>query len=70
MTRQADSQPSFGDRLLNPAASVGNPTRIGVFVETIVRRGRMNPGRWARLTDKQGLFWEVMQDSLVRCDDE
>jgi len=52
-------RPKFGARILNNAAGKSNPWRIGYYVETIVRKGRvMNPGTYLRLTDKHGDFWE------------
>lgn len=51
--------PTFGQCIRNPAASISNPQRDGYYVETIVRRGRVNKGRWWRLTDGEGRFWEI-----------
>ena len=52
-------RPKFGARVLNHAAGKSNPRRIGYYVETIVRKGRvMYPGTYLRLTDKKGDFWE------------
>lgn len=51
--------PTFGQRIRNPAASIFNPHCDGYYVETIVRTGRANKGRWWRLTDGHGVFWEI-----------
>ncbi len=58
----------FGDKVENPDASPDNPIAVGYFVETIRRRGKLNPGKWARLTDRKGWFWEVKYDALVACE--
>jgi hypothetical protein len=51
--------PTFGQVIRNPHASVSNPQRDGYYVETVVRRGRVNKGAWWRLTDGAGVFWEI-----------
>lgn len=61
-------RPVFGAWFRNLYASENNPTRTGMYVETIRRRGKMNPGRWYRLTDGKGAFWEVLAKDLVKLD--
>lgn len=52
--------PIFGvTKLRNPYVSETNPQRDGVYVETIRRTGRLNPGTYYRLTDGNGKFWEI-----------
>ena len=54
-----DKRIQFGDAILNRAASESNPRRVGYYVETVRRKGRVvNPGTYLRLTDKRGDFWE------------
>lgn len=56
-------RPTFGQWFENPVASPSNPRRVGMFVRTVRRRGRMNPGLWWELTD--GLdFWQVRPENL------
>lgn len=50
-------KPKFGERVENPVAGPANPRRIGMFVRTVRRSGRLNPGTWWQLTDGQGDFW-------------
>lgn len=50
--------PMFGERIMGIWAGEQNPHRIGRYVETKRRTGRMNPGTWYRLTDGKGNFWE------------
>ena len=49
----------FCDRVENGWASERNPHRIGYFVRSGYRRGKLNPGPWIELTDKEGAFWEL-----------
>ena len=42
-----------------------NPHRDGLFVEHIRRTGRLNPGRFVRLTNGAGEFWEYEMDAVV-----
>jgi hypothetical protein len=57
--------PTFGTRVLNTVASESNPHRTGLFVEVVtIPRGRMNAGRWWRLTDGRGKFWKVRPEFL------
>lgn len=58
-TVNAGRAPRFGDYLLNPWAGENNPNRKGYFVESKKVTGRLNPGLWYRLTDKNGKFWEI-----------
>lgn len=46
-------------------ASMNNPHKVGTYVETIRRRGRMNPGKHYRVTDGKGDFWEVPKDNAL-----
>ena len=55
----------FGDRVTNTVASDNNPQKHGTFVRYVVRRGQMNPGRWAECTDGDGTFWESNPANLV-----
>lgn len=50
-------------------AGEGNPHRDGIFVEHIRRTGKMNPGRWLRLTDGKGDFWEFEMNAVVIWED-
>jgi len=50
--------PVFGERIMGIWAGESNPHRIGRYVETKRRTGRLNPGVWYRLTDGRGGFWE------------
>lgn len=60
--------PTFGQRFTNEVASDDNPTKHGMFVETITRaHGQMNPGTWWRLTDGRGRFWESRPENLAPC---
>ena len=55
---RGDSRPpKFGERIMGIWAGQENPIRIGMYVETIRRTGRLNPGTWYRLTDGKGRFW-------------
>ena len=51
--------PRFGDRIVNTAASVRNPIKMGIFVRRVVKTGFVNPGVWYELTDGNGKFWRV-----------
>lgn len=55
----------FGKTIIRSKyASEDNPQREGVFVETVRRKGRMNPGIYLRVTDTKGKFWEYPVDSV------
>lgn len=43
----------------NVYASDDNPHKRGIYVRTIRRNGRMNPGIHLELTDGNGEFWTV-----------
>lgn len=50
--------PVFGkSRYFNRWASVNNPQRVGTYVRTVRRTGRLNPGTFYELTDGKGEFW-------------
>lgn len=56
-------KPRFGvTKIRNPYVADDNPHRDGIYVETIRRTGRLNPGTWYRLTDGKGAFWELKAD--------
>lgn len=50
--------PIFGEQIMGIWAGESNPQRVGRYVETRRRTGRLNPGVWYRLTDGRGSFWE------------
>lgn len=50
-------QPKLRDWMRGIYASPDNPIRDGMYVETIVRMGRLNPGKFYRLTNGKGKFW-------------
>lgn len=50
--------PQFGQVLRMIYASDDNPHKYGFYVETIVRRGKLNPGVCYRMTNGKGDFWE------------
>lgn len=54
----------FGQPVRNGYASEGNPIRDGLFVRWVHRTGRLNPGKYAELTDGKGKFWMVKPDAL------
>lgn len=63
---RADSRPpKFGELIMGIWASEDNPQRIGRYVETIRRSGRLNPGTWYRLTDGKGHFWSYEADQTL-----
>ena len=56
----------FGKTLIcSKHASMNNPHKVGIFVELIRRKGRMNPGVHYRVTDGKGDFWEVPKDNAL-----
>lgn len=58
--------PKFGEWLRGIYASEDNPIRDGMYVETIyVPKGKMNAGKWYRLTDGKGMFWKFEADAVV-----
>ncbi len=55
--------PTFGKTIVTlPAAGEANPHRTGIYVETIHRAGRLNPGKHYRVTNGRGDFWMVRHD--------
>ena len=62
--------PKFGDKIRGIHASERNPIRDGFYVETIHRKGRMNPGKWYGLTDGKGRFWEFEADATIPVPEE
>ena len=60
--------PKFGEWMRGIYASESNPQRDGMYVETIVRTGRMNKGAFYRLTDGKGNFWEYPVESTIYID--
>lgn len=61
------SNPQFGEWFTGIYASDLNPQKHGMYVRTIVRKGRvMNPGTSYELTDGKGNFWEYPRESVVR----
>lgn len=64
----AGRKPEFGDLMMNPWASDGNPHRDGFFVRVTSKTGRVNPGIWYEMTDRKGSFWEVNGNTMMFCD--
>jgi hypothetical protein len=62
------SEPRFGDRVRGIYAGETNPRREGFYVETVIRRGRLNPGKHYRITDGAGDFWETPAPSVQPVD--
>ena len=58
-------QPKLGDWMRGIYASVDNPIRDGMYVETIYRTGRLNPGKFYRLTNGKGKFWMHPAEATV-----
>ena len=58
-------RPVFGTRMRGIFAGESNPHRDGYYVETIRRTGRMNRGKFYRLTDGAGRFWEYPAESTI-----
>lgn len=49
----------FGETIIeNINASDDDPCKRGVYVRTIRRTGRMNPGVYVEVTDRNGKFWQ------------
>ena len=59
-------EPKFGEWLRGIHASESNPHRDGMYVRTIHRKGRMNPGKFYELTDGNGAFWMYPAQSVER----
>lgn len=53
-------RPKFGDWIRGIYASERNPNRDGMYVRTIRRTGRLNPGVYYELTDGNGRFWQFL----------
>ena len=51
-------KPRFGAVIKGIHASDSNPHQYGYYVETIIRKGALNSGRFYRCTDGNGDFWE------------
>ena len=60
------SKPKFGEWLRGIYASESNPQRDGMYVRTIRRTGRMNPGTFYEMTDGNGRFWQYPAQSVER----
>ena len=60
------SEPKFGEWLRGIHASESNPHRDGMYVRTVRRTGRMNPGKFYELTDGRGDFWQYPAKSVTR----
>jgi hypothetical protein len=60
--------PKFGEWLRGIYASERNPLRDGMYVRTIRRSGRCNPGTFYELTDGNGEFWQYPRQSVIRLD--
>lgn len=60
--------PKFGEWLRGIYASERNPLRDGMYVRTIRRTGRCNPGTYYELTDGKGNFWQYPRESVIRLD--
>lgn len=58
--------PKFGEPVENTYASLSNPTRVGLFVKSGRRTGRLNPGVYWTLTDGRGKFWDMSPDNCRR----
>lgn len=56
----------FGEKVENLKAGPDNPYRRAYFVRSFTRRGRLNPGHIAELTDGTGYFWETEVGNLRR----
>ena len=57
--------PKFGQTICMIYASDDNPQKYGIYVETIVRRGKLNPGFNYRITNGRGDFWECAAKDCV-----
>lgn len=61
-------KPKFGERMRGVWASERNPKRDGIYVRTVIRRGKLNPGTWYELTDGKGKFWQYEAAQTVFLD--
>lgn len=64
----AGRKPEFGDLMMNPWAGDANPRHIANFVREIRKTGRVNPGLWYEMTDRNGNFWEVGGNTMIFLD--
>lgn len=55
----------FGEKLLSIHASERNPHRVGMFVRSYTRTGRLNPGQFVELTDGKGDFWDTWEKNVI-----
>jgi len=58
-------EPKFGQRMCMKFASDDNPLKYGLFVRTVIRKGRVNSGRHYELTDGHGDFWKCRDIDAV-----
>ena len=58
-------EPKFGEWLRGIYASERNPLRDGMYVRTVRRTGRCNPGKYYELTDGNGKFWMYPATSTI-----
>ena len=58
--------PKFGEWLRGIYASESNPHRDGMYVRTIRRTGKLNPGVHYEVTDGNGKFWQYPAQSVER----
>ena len=63
--RIMSDKPKFGQMMRGTYASADNPQRDGMYVRTILRKGRVNPGKYYELTDGNGHFWNYPIESIV-----
>ena len=59
-------EPKFGEWLRGIYASESNPHRDGMYVRTIRRTGKLNPGVHYEVTDGNGKFWQYPAQSVER----
>lgn len=59
-------EPKFGEWLRGIYASESNPHRDGMYVRTIHRTGKLNPGIHYEVTDGNGTFWQYPAQSVER----
>ena len=64
--RSLNPPPVFGEWLRGIYASERNPQRDGMYVRTIRRTGRTNPGTYYELTDGKGSLWSYPVQSVER----
>ena len=59
-------EPKFGDWIRGNFASERNPIRDGMYVRTVRRTGKFNPGKFYELTDGKGKFWQFQAEETTR----